>query len=479
MSQLWPECDADLNAAYAEFVNSHPDYLKTEAIDTMRDQEFSRLDTQKQIYLDYTGGGLYAKSQIERHHALLQTHVFGNPHSTNPSSLAMTRLVDAAREKVLSFFNADPDEYVAIFAANASGALKMVGEAFPFQNGSTYLLTFDNHNSVNGIREFARAKGADVYYVPVLLPDLTLDEAVLKSLLNASPENGGLFAYPAQSNFSGVQHDLKWINYAQERGWQVILDAAAFVPTNRLDLREYQPDFVPLSFYKMFGYPTGVGCLLARKKALQKLHRPWFAGGTITVASVQGDAYYFADGAEAFEDGTLNYLSLPAVQIGLEWLESTGMEIIHQRVQCLAEWLIQQLHGLKHKNGNRLVQIYGPLSTEGRGGTMTMNFYDQDGRFFDHRLIERAANRWNISLRTGCFCNPGGGEIALEISQTELVTCFADESRVTFDDFRLCMDGKSSGAVRISLGLASNFTDAYRFICFAKQFLDRSIMDFS
>ena len=37
---------------------------------------------------------------------------------------------------------------------------------------------------------------------------------------------------------------------------------------------------------KIFGYPTGVGCLLARKAALAKLRRPWYAGGTITLSSI-------------------------------------------------------------------------------------------------------------------------------------------------------------------------------------------------
>jgi molybdenum cofactor sulfurtransferase len=49
-------------------------------------------------------------------------------------------------------------------------------------------------------------------------------------------EHHNLFAYPVQSNFSGVQHPLAWIEQAHEHGWDVLLDAAAFVPTNRLDL---------------------------------------------------------------------------------------------------------------------------------------------------------------------------------------------------------------------------------------------------
>jgi hypothetical protein len=72
----------------------------------------------------------------------------------------------------------------------------------------------------------------------------------------------------------------------------------------------------------------------ARRDALAKLHRPWFAGGTITVASVGGDRYYLQEGAEAFEDGTLNYLALPAITIGLEHLQRIGLDRIpHARDQ--------------------------------------------------------------------------------------------------------------------------------------------------
>ena len=51
---------------------------------------------------------------------LLRTNVFGNPHSVNPTSSAMTTLVETARERVLDYFNASPDEYIAIFTPNAS-----------------------------------------------------------------------------------------------------------------------------------------------------------------------------------------------------------------------------------------------------------------------------------------------------------------------------------------------------------------------
>jgi selenocysteine lyase/cysteine desulfurase len=464
------------NNHYAQFIYHYPGYDRTHTIDALREREYSRLDRLGHIYLDYTGGGLYADSQVRQHHELLTSHVFGNPHSLNPTSLAATELVESARQYVLQYFNASPDEYICIFTQNASGALKLVGEAYPFGKGCHYLLTFDNHNSVNGIREFARIKGADVTYIPLMLPDMRVDDAMLDSYLDQG--TGGcanLFAYPAQSNFSSVQHPLDWIEKAHAKGWDVLLDAAAFAPSNRLDLGRVKPDFVPLSFYKMFGYPTGIGALLARKAVLGKLHRPWFAGGTITVASVQGDKYYLAEGPAAFEDGTVDYLNIPAVEIGLKHLESIGIQTIHERVRCLTSWLLDNLLDMRHANGKPLVRVYGPLVTEMRGGAVTANFFDKNEKPIDIRIIEKLANEHNISLRTGCFCNPGAGEIALQISKMELAACFSQPikaQRLTYDDFRLCIDDKASGAVRISVGLVSNFEDIQGLLKFAGELLE-------
>jgi molybdenum cofactor sulfurtransferase len=462
-----------MTPAFERFLAAQPRYEHTRVLDELRATEFGRLDARGHVYLDYTGAGLYAESQVRRHAELLISDVLGNPHSASPTSALATELVERTRARVLEFFNASPDEYCVAFTANASHALKLVAESFPFMPGGRFLLTFDNHNSVNGIREFARAHGAEIVYVPVRPPDMTLDERELDAQLSRGLEgHPGLFAYPAQSNFSGVQHALEWIERAQSAGWDVLLDAAAFVPTNRLDLSRWHPDYVVLSFYKMFGYPTGVGALLARKASLARLRRPWFAGGTITVASVGADRYYLAAGASAFEDGTLNFASIPALALGLDLIDRVGLDCVHERVQCLAGWLIEQLAGLRHSTGRPLARIYGPLGEERRGGTITLNFHDATGTFIDHQVIERRAGERGISIRAGCFCNPGAGEIALGLSSDEMTTCFArSHERMTYDEFRRCIDGKSTGAVRISFGLASNFADAEAFVEFARSFL--------
>ena len=464
---------------YARFLERAPEYAETSALDDLRRREFSRLERDGGVYLDSTGGSLYGESQVRRHAELLLGKVLGNPHSFNPASAAATELVERCRHRVLDYFDAPLDEYVAIFTANASQALKLVGESYPFESGDRFLLTFDNHNSVNGIREFDRAHGAETTYVPVIPPELRGDEAtLLRELDRVRPGRNHLFAFPAQSNFSGVRHPLDWIDRAHERGWDVLLDAAAYVPTRRLDLGRHKPDFVALSFYKMFGYPTGLGALIARRAALARLHRPWFAGGTIEVASVQADRHALAEGAAAFEDGTVDYTNIPAVEIGLEMLESVGVETIGRRVGALTGWLIDELLALRHATGRPLVALYGPASTVDRGGTVTLNFFDPEGRFVDHAAIETLAAARRISIRTGCFCNPGAGELALGIGRDEIATCFVRTAgHLTYESFRRCIDGKSTGAVRISIGWSTNFADVESFLAFARDLVDRPAAD--
>jgi selenocysteine lyase/cysteine desulfurase len=162
------------------------------------------------------------------------------------------------------------------------------------------------------------------------------------------------------------------------------------------------------------------------------------------------------------------------VEIGLRHLNSVGVKLIHERVMALTGWLLDNLSEMRYATGVPLVKIYGPLDTTGRGGTIALNFSNAQGKTIDHRAIEEEANTHGISLRTGCFCNPGAGEIALGISSEELTSCFTapgHDKRLSVDDFRDCITTTASGAVRISVGIVSNFEDAEAFLAFARSFL--------
>src|SRR5262249_11907409 len=145
----------------------------------------------------------------------------------------------------------------------------------------------------------ARRAGAPIRYLT--LPGVELSDA------------SGLLAFPAKSNFSGALHPLSLVNAAKARGLDVLLDVATYAGCRALSLRDCCADFAVLSFYKMFGYPTGVGALIARRDALEKLQRPWFAGGTVEYVSVKHEMHTMLNGYEAFEDGTPNFLSIAAL----------------------------------------------------------------------------------------------------------------------------------------------------------------------
>ncbi len=470
--------NTDMQKAYHDFKDRYSAFFTTSEIDALRAKEYKRLDEQNQVYLDYTGSSLYSDSQIHKHMTLLLHAIYGNPHSDNPTSSITSHQVAQARNAVLDYFKASTDEYTVIFTHNATGALKLLGESYPFTSDSKFLLFVDNHNSVNGIREFARSKGAHIQYIPVKKSNLRLDPSMLDEYLNnARTGIANLFAYPAQSNFSGVQHPLEFIARAQEKGWDVLLDAAAFVSTNELDLSQWHPDYVDISFYKIFGYPTGVGCLILKHKAMAKLKRPWFAGGTVEVVSVQGDGYYFHEGYSAYEDGTANFLSLAGVPIGLRHVQMIGVKKIHERVMILTDWLIKQLLALRHTNGTPLIRLYGPSNVRMRGGILTMNFLGPDGLVIDPGIIEHYAAQENISIRTGCFCNPGCIETINDIAKLDVEKLLHCGHPISFEEYVAALPGKTMGAVRVSLGIVSNFADVYQFVQFARSFIDKEIAE--
>ncbi len=186
---------------------------------------------------------------------------------------------------------------------------------------------------------------------------------------------------------------------------------------------------------------------------------------------MQREWYESAPGAAQFEDGTVNFLNLPAVEIGLRFLERVGLDRIHGHVQALAEELLRTLTGLRHADGAPAAEVYGPTGADRRGATIAFNFLHPDGRIVDERYVDRVARTHSISLRTGCFCNPGAGEIAFTISRETLLGGeFGDG--MTLDGYVRAIGLPSGGAVRASLGVASNAADVDRFAEFAAAFVD-------
>ena len=133
-----------------------------------------------------------------------------------------------------------------------------------------------------------------------------------RDMVEMSKQKSGpsLFCFPAMSNFNGKKYPLDWVEEIQSTDHNyVLLDAAAFLSTNQLDLAVIKPAFIVLSFYKMFGYPTGLGALLVHKSSAEVLEKQYFGGGTVDVALVNKNFHVSRkQTSQKYEDGTSNYL---------------------------------------------------------------------------------------------------------------------------------------------------------------------------
>ena len=111
-----------------------------------------------------------------------------------------------------------------------------------------------------------------------------------------------LFALTGQSNITNSKNPLELLHFANSHGYRTLLDAAALAPTTMISLTDTPVDAMAVSFYKMFGFPTGIGALVVKKSFLKELRRPWFAGGTVDVVQVPGTLVTMAkDIREQFE----------------------------------------------------------------------------------------------------------------------------------------------------------------------------------
>lgn len=446
---------------------------------------------------------------------------------------------------VLAHFSADPDEYAVVFTRSATEALKITGESFPWTPApgwapprrvpaggvnetaggghpgtcggfeeanaargrgahSSYVYLRANHKSVLGIGAYARERGAALACV---------DEAGMEAWL-ASPrvdegeedngkkgkggkgkgEDGGeltysLAAFPAKDNYEGRLYPLEWISKIHARStqrhrWLVVLDAAAFAPTHPLNLTQVKPDFVPLSFYKMVGLPTGVGALLMRRDAAAALHVVYFGGGSVLDATAEGAWRMLMPLPEGLETGTMPFLDIIQLKHGFGLLNGHlgGMKAISAHVEALREWTWEQLSALRHANGAPLLRIFG---AHGRGGHAQSCLFQflvlrANGSAHGAPQVQKDASDAGLHLRAGCHCNPGQClfDLGIRPEEERRRALAGDLDKPFITVMRHAPAGSSrhagalrpvqlpTGSVRASFGSLSTFEDAYALVGF-------------
>ncbi|XP_051815684.1 molybdenum cofactor sulfurase [Acanthochromis polyacanthus] len=456
------------------------------------EEEFRRI--KGATYLDHAAATLYPESLVRDYCRDISTNVYGNPHSHHPSSTLTHDTVEGVRYRVLQHFNTTPEEYSVIFTSGCTAALKLVAESFPWrpptesEAGSHFCYLTDSHTSVVGMRGLTSGRGVVALPVsPLELENRAKDEAQGEGVICETPH---LFCYPAQSNFSGRRYPLSHVKSIQARRlypacdhqgrWFVLLDAASYVSCSSLNLQDCPADFIPISFYKMFGFPTGLGALLVRNDAAGILKKTYFGGGT-AAAYLSGEDYYVqaANISDRFEDGTVAFLDIIAVNHGFEALyRITGsMHNIQQHTFGLARYTYMLLSSLCHGNGRPVAQMY----TEGQfespitqGAILNFNLMDSNGHIIGYSQVHRMASLYNIHVRTGCFCNTGACQSFLGITNEQMKSNL-QAGHVCGDNIDL-VDGQPTGSVRVSFGYMSTFEDCQKFLNFvAECFVEKPV----
>lgn len=409
---------------------------------------FSYLDS---IYLDSAGAVLYGENQIKDIFQLFTSNFFPNPHTSKSSE----NLVDQVRLRVLKHFQVtNYDYYTVIFTSNSTAALKIIGESFDFKNDGKFYYLTDSHTSVLGLREVVGTKR--------IIP---LSRDYIKDNKVPDTNNKSLFVFPAQCNYNGYKYPLSIIETIHKEDNYVLLDAACFSSSNVLDLTCFKPDYVTLSFYKIFGYPTGLGALIVSKRGATNLRKKYYGGGTVKIALTRENWHQKRDNLhEAFEDGTLPFLEIISLQSSFKYMENllgpSFMERISRHVYELARYFYESLKNMKHWNKKAVTELYhdndfSDIKTQ--GGIVNFNLMHPDGSYIGFAEFASIAALNNLIIRTGCFCNPGSCQTFLKLSNEEVIKHFK-AGHVCGDENDL-VNGIPTGSCRVSFGYFNTKND--------------------
>ena len=393
---------------------------------------------------------------------------------------------------------------------------------------SCYLYLEINHTSVIGMREVAKDKGALSVWVKeedlfgsvapsvdksindsdnVVCSDANID--VLKLLQKPTKcdktneifarfrneyssreeqvrsEGFHLLAHPATCNFSGKKYPIGIIEKQSRSGVnicgvhfppnsvKVFIDAAAALSSSEIDLSKDSPHFLAVSFYKLFGFPTGIGALLVRNDTHHLLWKKYFGGGTVWSYTSRRDFHFRKDLVQDFfEEGTISYQSILALYHGFETLKSLGLSIsrISSHIFSLVEYTYSQLRSLKHYNGAPVLEIYTSsphLDPKTQGHILSFNMLRSDGTYVGYIKVNDVANLNKISLRVGCFCNGGACQKYMSVTD-EQVILFLEAGHLCGDQIDL-VNGVPTGAVRVSFGFYNTREDADRLLSMIKR----------
>lgn len=368
-------------------------------------------------FLDYAANSpIHPTIKKEIIKCINNSNNYNNPHTS--SNISSNNLIEEARNFFLDFYKLDSLKYTCVFTHGSTDACKLLSQnltkEFPFY------YTLDNHNSVLGIAN-------------------TWPVSKCVSNIDDLPEDCYI-AYPAESNFDGSR---KFPMSIKNKKCYSIIDCSKYSTTTH-DFSNTNADFLFFTFYKIFGFPQGLGLLFIKKSSLFLFDKKYFGGGTldsIIPHTLNFKEKHFPDW---LEDGTLSFLD---IYIAMKCLP-IYFSILNKKIDYLSTIYDYAINSLINKG----YIIYKRSTSDYFSQIITFNHPT-----LGYKTIENICLSNNVIIRTGCFCNTGACSESLNLSSDDLLD-FKNSGHTCSDNMDI-INGKHTGACRISIGIETTLQE--------------------
>lgn len=361
----------------------------------------------------------------------------------SPKSNYSTDIYNDTRDKVLKFFNADPEQYTCIYVNTTTDGLNKLASALIETGEETVLATRMEHHA----NDLPWRERCNVIYAEVDEQGrIKYDD--IEKLLNENKVD--YVTVTAASNVTGYVTDVhKVAKMAHEHGAKIIVDGAQIVAHRQFsmmgDTPEENIDFIVFSAHKMYS-PYGGGAIVGLSEVLDQHMPEFYGGGIINIVGDDWQDYKYAPAR--YEAGSPNYPGVIGMGKAMDILQEIGFDNIQEHEKVLNQRLVD---GLKQIDN---VIIYGDSEDlSDRVGVITFNFTDVNS----YHLATKLADEFGVATRRGAFCaNPYAWRL-LGMSD--------DDART----FLECGDSGTPGMIRVSFGIYNTEEEVDQFLEMVKQ----------
>ena len=296
-------------------------------------------------------------------------------------------IIYTTRQRLNTLFNGHDPSHV-IFTQNVTMSLNMVIKGL-LKAGDHVLVSSMEHNAV--MRPLTQLLDKDITFDTI--PCDSTGSIQMESIEPLIRPNTVALIINHASNVCGTIQPLESIGpICKAHNLQFIVDAAQTAGVIPIDVKACHIDALCFTGHKGLLGPQGIGGIILTKEMAQNL-TPLIAGGTGSFSHLETLPTHMPD---AFESGTLNLPGIIGLNEGFAYIESQGMENIHNHELALTQSFLE---GLQSIDG---INIVGKQNIQDRTAVVSITIDGMDPASIAYEL----ESTYYIMTRVGLHCAP-------------------------------------------------------------------------